>query len=86
MLEMFVFASVQKIGLFGESDLIIEPLGKNEEAMAELETSFTMHQTDCYREVDKQTIFGIIETAAEGETAFNKLVRDMAGIARKRMH
>eukprot|EP01046_Picozoa_sp_COSAG06_P007424 COSAG06_NODE_362_length_16812_cov_106.557710_15_plen_88_part_00 len=40
---------------------------------------------DCYREVDKHTIFGIIETAAEGESAFNKLIRSMAGIAGKMM-
>ena len=85
MLEMFVFASVQKCGLFGEKDLIIEPLGKNKEAMSELANSFTMQQTVCYREVDKQTIFGIIETAAQGESAFNALVREMAGVARQRM-
>lgn len=85
MLEMFVFASVQKCGLFGKDDLIIEPLGKNKAAMQKLEDSFTMHQTDCYYDVDKQTIFGIIETAAEGEPAFNKLVREVAGIAHKLM-
>ena len=35
----------------------------------------------CYRDEDKQSIFGIIETAGDGRVGFNDAVRSLANAA-----
>ena len=35
----------------------------------------------CYRDVDRQTIFGIVETAGDGHVGFTEAVRDLARAA-----
>ena len=45
------------------------------EKLQALSSNFDIHETDCYREVDKQSIFGIIETAGDGRMGFNDVVR-----------
>ena len=36
------------------------------------------HNTNCFRDEDKQSIFGIIETAGDGRMGFNDAVRSLA--------
>jgi len=84
MLELFVFNSVQRSGLFRSSDLIIAPLkskttGNADVSMlANLAASFNVHNTMCFRDVDRQTIFGIVETAGDGHKGFDNAVRALA--------
>ena len=84
MLELFVFNSVQRSGLFRSSDLIIAPLkskttGNADVSMlANLAASFNVHNTMCFCDVDRQTIFGIVETAGDGHKGFDNAVRALA--------
>ena len=55
-----------RCGLFDSTGIEVIPLAGDEAELEKLATSFDMGNTDCYREVDKSTIFGIIETAADG--------------------
>ena len=100
MLELFVFSCCQRVGLFTDDHLIVEPLAVSPQARSDrlhlfrefsedynhlaqgeaeklqaLSSNFDIHETDCYREVDKQSIFGIIETAGDGRMGFNDVVR-----------
>ena len=80
MLELFVFNALQRTDYFPDaSDLIIEPLKTNTSlGLADLATSFNLMDTQCYRYVDRQTIFGIVETAGDGSAGFTEAVRQLA--------
>ena len=69
-----------RTGLFSDSELIIAPLQSKETDMhlAQLADKFNIHDTKCYRDVDRQTIFGIVETAGDGHTGFTEAVRSLA--------
>ena len=85
MLELFVFNSVQRSGLFTAADLIIAPLksggGDGDMHLNELAETFNVHDTKCFRDVDRQTIFGIVETAGDGKKGFDTAVRSLARAA-----
>ena len=80
MLELFVFNIVQRSGLFKSSDLIITPLKSKDGGLhlKHLAETFNIHNTQCFRDVDRQTIFGIVETAGDGHKGFDAAVRALA--------
>jgi hypothetical protein len=47
----------------------------------QLGQDFDIHNTRCFRDEDKQSIFGIIETAGDGRVGFNDAVRSLANAA-----
>ena len=83
MLELFVFNSVVRSGLFQPTDLVIAPL-KNKDSGRDLERlaqTFNIHDTQCLLDRDRQTILGIVETAGDGHEGFDAAVRALAAIA-----
>ena len=80
MLELFVFKACQRCGLFADSELVIAPLKSNDTDLhlRDLAEKFNIHDTKCYRDVDRQTIFGIVETAGDGHTGFTEAVLSLA--------
>ena len=80
MLELFVFKACQRCGLFADSELVIAPLKSNDTDLhlRDLAEKFNIHDTKCYRDVDRQTIFGIVETAGDGHLGFTEAVRSLA--------
>ena len=88
MLELFVFKACQSCGLFTDSELIIAPLrtmGGANTHLADLANKFNIHDTMCFRDVDRQTIFGIVETAGDGHLGFTEAVRSLAKAAGKEL-
>ena len=86
MLELFVFNAVMRSGLFKSSDLVIAPLKSKHGDnlyLSELAKTFNIHNTQCFRDVDRQTIFGIVETAGDGYKGFDTAVRALAAAAAK---
>ena len=83
MLELFVFKACQRCGLFADSELVIAPLKSNDTDLhlRDLAEKFNIHDTKCYRDVDRQTIFGIVETAGDGHLGFTEAVRSLAKAA-----
>lgn len=88
MLELFVFNSVMRSGLFKPSDLVVAPLKSADGDMLgqlkRLADTFNVHDSQCYRDVDRETIFGIVETAGDGHKGFDSAVRSLAGDAWRR--
>ena len=106
MLELFVFTSCQRCGLFDEAELEVEPLHGSDASstssssasppagssaphshyshLEKLARSFRIHDTACYRDVDRETIFGIVETAGDGSAGFTDAVRALARAAGER--
>ena len=86
MLELFVFNAVMRSGLFKQTDLVIAPL-KSQDGdnlyLTELAKTFNIHNTQCFRDVDRQNIFGIVETAGDGYKGFDTAVRALAAAAAK---
>ena len=83
MLELFVFKACQRCGLFGDEELVIAPLRSKDTNLhlSELANTFNIHNTKCFRDVDRQTIFGIVETAGDGAIGFTDAVRALAKAA-----
>ena len=81
MLELYVFNTMMRSGLFKPSDLILAPLAGNTVELEKLAQSFNIHDTKCFRDVDRQTIFAIIETAGDGHKGFDQAVRTLSAIA-----
>ena len=83
MLELFVFKACQRCGLFSDTELVIAPLKTSGTNMhlADLASTFNIHHTKCFRDVDRQTIFGIVETAGDGAIGFTEAVRSLAKAA-----
>ena len=83
MLELYVFNSVMRSGLFKQSDLVIAPLKSKGSSLhlEKLAATFNIHDTQCMREVDRQTIFGIVEAAGDGHKGFDAAVRALAAVA-----
>jgi hypothetical protein len=83
MLELFVFKACQRCGLFSDEHLLIAPLRTSSTNfhLAELATKFNIHHTQCFRDVDRQTIFGIVETAGDGAIGFTEAVKALAKAA-----
>ena len=83
MLELFVFKACQRCGLFSDAELVIAPLRTNETNLhlSSLAQKFNIHDTRCFRDVDRQTIFGIVETAGDGAIGFTEAVRSLAKAA-----
>ena len=76
MLELFVFTSCLSCGLFVESEVQVERIGLDDAQLAELANGFSIRDCRCYREGDKQTILGVVETGAgDGILGFNSAVR-----------
>ena len=83
MLELFVFNSVMRSGLFKSSDLVIVPLKSKGSSLhlERLAQTFNIHDTQCFLDIDRQTILGIVETAGDGHKGFDAAVRALAAIA-----
>lgn len=81
MLELFVMTSCIKCALFSEESLLVVPLSGQRTELESLAANFDLHNTSCYRDLDRQTIFGIIETAGDGHIGFNSAVRCVADAA-----
>tara|TARA_B100000768_G_C11224823_1_gene352250 strand:- start:42 stop:1037 length:996 start_codon:yes stop_codon:yes gene_type:complete len=76
MLELFVFTSCLSCGLFGKTDVQVERIALDDAQLAELANDFSIRNCRCYRDGDKQTILGVVETGAgDGILGFNSAVR-----------
>ena len=81
--QLYVFNTMMRTGLFRKSDLIIAPLtgSDNIKQLERLAETFNSHDTQCVREVDRQTIFAIVETAGDGHRGFDAAVRSLSAMA-----
>lgn len=78
MLELFVFTSCRSCGLFEKTDVQVERIALDDAQLAELADDFSMRNCRCYRDGDKQTILGVVETGAgDGILGFNSAVRTL---------
>ena len=81
MLELFVFTSCLSCGLFEKSDVRVERIGLADARLVELAGAFSMRNCTCYRDGDKQTILGVVETGAgDGVMGFNTAVRTLVNV------
>ena len=83
LLELFVFFSCQRVGVLDADALQVVPLAGDKSGPTVWELGrFNLLSTGAFHEHDRQTIFGIVETAGDGKIGlFTESLRSVANTA-----